>query len=322
MLDFILGLFLAGILVRGWVRGFVREAFDLIGLIAGIWIAFKLSGPLGEFLIDRFNVAPEVAVVGAGIVLFLLFGVTMSVAAHYLTKVMSLPGLNMINRFGGAVVAIGWGIAILLVVINVVRVLPVPESWHDAIEDSTVAQAIAGPDALPQRVFESFASDGILSSLTALQSLFGTARVVPEGDEVLSIPPTPNDETRQVRDEAEELVTLINEFRAGEGLGALDVNPTFTEVAEDRASMMYRTGRLSRDNPPGSGVAEALFDAGIRVAVTGENIALASSYRAAFDAMLDSPTGLAILTTRSFDRMGVAVVDGPTGRLVVIDVGG
>ena len=42
----------------------------------------------------------------------------------------------------------------------------------------------------------------------------------------------------------------------------------------------------------------------------------------AFDAMLDSPTGLAILTTSSFDRMGVAVVDGPTGRLVVIDLGG
>ena len=43
MLDFILGLFLAGILVRGWVRGFVREAFDLIGLIAGIYPAFKAS---------------------------------------------------------------------------------------------------------------------------------------------------------------------------------------------------------------------------------------------------------------------------------------
>jgi uncharacterized protein YkwD len=261
-------------------------------------------------------------VIGAGIVLFLLFGVTMSIAAHYLTKVMSLPGLNMINRFGGAVVAAAWGVAIVLVVINIVRVLPVPESWHEAIEDSAVAQAIAGPDALPQKVFESLGSDDVLSSLTALQSLFGSARVVPEGNEVLTIPSAPNDETRQVRDEAEELVTLVNEFRTGEGLGALDVSSAFTGVAEDRARMMYRTGRLSRDNPPGSDVAVALFDAGVRVAVTGENIALASSARAAFDAMLDSPTGVAILTTGSFDRMGIAVVDGPTGRLVIIDFGG
>ena len=46
------------------------------------------------------------------------------------------------------------------------------------------------------------------------------------------------------------------------------------------------------------------------------------SARAAFDAMLDSPTGVAVLTTGSFDRMGIAVVDGPTGRLVIIDFGG
>ena len=29
MLDFIFGLFLAGMLLRGWVRGFVREILDL-----------------------------------------------------------------------------------------------------------------------------------------------------------------------------------------------------------------------------------------------------------------------------------------------------
>jgi uncharacterized membrane protein required for colicin V production len=322
MLDFILGLFLAALLVRGWTRGFVREALDLVGLVVGIWIAFKLSGPFGEFLISRFGVSPEIAVIGAGIVLFLLFGVSMSVVAHYLSKVMHLPGLNLINRFGGAVVATAWAVALLLVVINVARVFPLPESWDDALDESTIVELIAGEEAVPQQLFERFGSDNVLGSLAALQSLFGSARAVPEGDEVLTIPPAAEDEIRQVRDEANELLGFINEFRTGEGLRALESSVAFTGIAEDRAVLTYTTGRISRDNPPGQSLSDDLRSAGLRLGASGENIALASSVRAAFDAMLDSTTGRTHLTTAAYDRVGVAVVDGPTGRLVIIDFGG
>lgn len=322
MLDFILGLFLAAMLVRGWVRGFVREVLDLVGLIAGLWIAFRLSGPFGQFLTDRFSVSPEVAGIGAGVALFLLFGVSMSIAAHYLSKVMNLPGLNLINRVGGAAVAVGWGIALVLVLINVARVFPLPDDWRDGMEDSVVVGAIAGEDALPQQAFERLAPDNVMSSLSSIQSLFGSARAVPEGDEILTIPPAQPDEIRQVRDEATEVLALINEFRTGEGLRALDSSAGITGVAEQRAVLMYTSGRVSRDNPPGRNVGDDLASAGIRLAVSGENIALASSARAAFDAMVESVTGLAHLTGLAYDRVGVAVVDGPTGRLVVIDFGG
>ena len=35
MVDFVLGLFIAGLLVRGWLRGFVRETLDLVALVIG-----------------------------------------------------------------------------------------------------------------------------------------------------------------------------------------------------------------------------------------------------------------------------------------------
>jgi uncharacterized protein YkwD len=322
VLDFILGLALAGLLVRGWTRGFVREVLDLVGLILGVWIAFRLSAPLGEFLSDRFGVSPEVAAIGAGIVLFVLFGVAMAVAARYLSKVMNLPGLTMINRVGGAAVALGWGIVILLVVLNLALVLPLPPSWDQAIEDSTVAQAIVGPEALPQQAFESVASSQVLSSLTALQSVIGASRAVPEGNEIIIIPPAPEDEIRQVRDEVDDLMVRINEYRAGQGLSALTTSAVFTDVAESRAAVMYTTGRLSRDTPVGGSVLDDLAAAGVRPTLAGENLALASSSRAAFDGMLDSPTALAQLNEPGYDRAGVAVVEGPTGRLVVVVFGG
>jgi uncharacterized protein YkwD len=319
VIDFILGLFLAGLLVRGWLRGFVRESLDLVGLVVGLWVAFRLSGPLGDFLTDRFGVSPEVATIGAGVVLFVLFGVAMSVAAHYLSKVMSLPGLNLINRVGGAAVAAAYGIAIVLVVVNVARVLP---GNGDRFEDSTVAQAIAGPDAIPQRIFTTLAADAVLGPLASIRGLFGADRAVPEGDEALEIPPAAADEVRQVREEAVAVLQQVNEYRTGQGLAALGESSSLAQVAETRAVEMYTSGRISRDHPPGGNVADDLASAGIRLARVGENLALASSARAAFDAMLESPTAIAHFDVASYDRAGISVVDGPTGRLVVIVLGG
>jgi len=322
MIDFILGLFLAGLLVRGWLRGFVRESLDLVGLVVGLWVALRLSGPLGEFLTDRFGVSPEVATIGAGIVLFILFGIAMSIAAHYLSKVMNLPGLNLINRLGGAAVAAAWGVAIVLVVVNVARALPLPESFDARFEDSTVAQTIAGPGALPQSAFESLGSDGILGSLASIQSIFGANRAVPEGNEALAIPPAGPDEVRQVRDEAVVVLTQVNEFRTGRGLAPLGSSTGLDEIAETRGVEMYTTGRISRDHPQGGSVLTSLDAAGIRLTRVGENLALASSSRAAVDAMLESPTAVAQLDIAEYDRAGVAVIDGPTGRLVVVVLGG
>ncbi len=322
MLDFVLGVALAGLLIRGWARGFVRESLDLVGLVFGVWIALWLSRPLGEFLTERFGVSPEVAGIMAGIVLFVLFGVALAVAARYLTKVMTLPGLNTANRIGGAAVAVGWGVILILVVLNVALALPLPESWDQAIEDSSVAQAIVGPDALPQEMFETMASDDVLSSLTALQEVLGANRAVPEGNEVIAIPPAPADEVRQVRDEALEVLGWVNEHRAGLGLGALIISQVFVDVAESRAITMYTTGRISRDTPAGGTVVVDLAAAGARPTIAGENLALASSARAAFDGMLESPTAAAQFAIGGYDRAGVAVVDGPTGRLVVLVFGG
>lgn len=320
MIDFVLGLFLAGLLVRGWLRGFVRESLDLGALVIGLWVAFRLSGPLGEFLTDRFSVAPEVATIGAGIVLFILFGVAMSIAAHFLSRVMSLPGLNLINRLGGAAVAALWGVAIVLVVVNLARV--VPGGWGDRFEESMVAQSIAGPDAIPQRVFERITPDGVLSSLAAIQDLFGQTRAVPEGNEALAVPAAAPDSVRQVREETAAVLELVNEHRTGQGLGALGRSVSLDGIAEARAVGMYTSGRLSRDHPPGGSVATDVAAAGIRLVAVGENLALASSSRAGVDGMLESPTALTQFAIPSYDRTGISVVDGPTGRLVVIVLGG
>jgi hypothetical protein len=60
----------------------------------------------------------------------------------------------------------------------------------------------------------------------------------------------------------------------------------------------------------------------VRVAVCGEAVALAGTALGALDGILESQSGNAQLSDPSYDRTGVAVLDGPTGRLVVILLGG
>lgn len=321
MLDFLLGILIAGMLVRGWLRGLVREVLDLVGLVLGLWVAFKLSAPFGEFLTGRFGVSPEVAAVAGGFTLFLLFGVALSIGARMLSGVMKLPGLNLVNRIGGAVVAFLWAVLLILVLVNVARALPIPDSWDQAIDDSTVVEAIAGPGALPQTMFEALGSGHALASLPAIQAAIGTNRAVPEGNQVVIIPEAAPDEVRQVRSDAEAVLAWANEYRAGFGLGALAASDAYVDVAEARGIAMYTAGRISRDTPRGGSVLDDLHAAGLRPALAGENLALASSARAGFDGMLGSPSAQAQLGTSAYDRVGISVVDGPTGRLVIIVFG-
>lgn len=321
MLDFVLGVGLAGLMVRGWLRGFVREVLDLVSLVLGVWVAFALSAPLGDFLSDQFAVQSEVARIGSGILLFVLFGVAMSIAAHFLSTVMRLPGLNLMNRIGGMVVAAFWGIVIVLVLVNIATALP-GDNWESTIEESTVAQAIAGKDAIPQRLLGSVLSSGSLSALSNLQSIFGDGRAVPNGREVLTIPTAPSEETRLIRDEVDLVVEMVNERRTSQDLGALLQTEAITAVAESRGSTMYLKGRVSRNTPAGGSVTDDLAAAGIRLEVDGEALALAATTRAAIDALFENDEANGLLLSPEFDRVGVALVEGPTGILLVVVLGG
>ena len=318
MIDFVLGLALAAMLVRGWMRGFVRESLDLVGLVLGIWIAFRLSGPFGSFLSDSFGISPEAGRIVGGILLFVLFGVLLSIGAHFLSKMMNLPGLSMVNRVGGAAVALGWGLLVVLIVVSLLVVLPVPESWRDEIEDSRVVSLIAGEEALPRRLFEGLAGDNVMAAVSSIRNLFGAARAVPVGDETFEVPPAPADEVRQDRSGAEQVFARLNEERVGAGVGALSTVGAITQLAEDHALGLYQAGRVNRI--PDCIAALALRSYSV---VRCDNaVALAATAPGGLEGILETAEGMAMVVNSNFDRGGAGVVDGPTGRIVVVVLAG
>jgi uncharacterized membrane protein required for colicin V production len=318
MLDFILGLYIAGLAVRGWLRGFVRELMDLIGLIIGAIVAFRLSEPFGGFLTDRFGVSPEWGRIGAGIVLFVLFGVAMTIVAHFLSKVANLPGLTLANRLLGTLVAAAWGVVLVLVVVTVVGVLPFPQAVQRTIDDSAVAQAIAGPTALPRRLLEPLVGDRTMTALATIQELTGGRRIVPAEGERIETRPVDRDEIVIERGRVAFIADRINADRLNAGVDPLARSQALDSLAEERAVAMYRQGFVARRR--NERVLEQTRETPLRLDIAAEMAALAASDRAA-QAAIAQAEGTA-LAGRDFDRVGVAVVSGPLGTMVVEVFGG
>lgn len=318
MLDFVLGLYVAGLAVRGWLRGFIRELMDLVGLIIGAFIAFRLSGPVGGFLTDRFGVSPEWGRIGAGIVLFVLFGVGMALVAGVLSKVTRLPGLTLANRILGSGVAAAWGIVLVLVLVTIANVLPLPASFDRALEESTVAQAVAGPNAFPRRVVEPLVADHAMTALAALERITGQRRLVPaEGEEILteavgadSIEPHPR--------AVELALDRINADRLTADSDPMVESTGLARLAQARAEQLYQDGLVARRTD--ADVLAATRSGGLLLGEAAEGVALAATDRAAHAGIVEAAD--TALARSGFDRVGVGVAQGPLGILIVEIYGG
>ena len=322
MIDFLLGLYLAGLAVRGWLRGFVKELLDLVGLVLGLVVAFRVSAPLGDFISDRFDVTPEWARIGAGIALFLIVSTALATAAHHIAKLMRLPGLNLANRLAGSGFALAWGIALILVVASVLRALPMPSAVNEQLDDSVVVTALASPESPTQQVFQRVVGDEVLDTLLALGPLIGDRNVVLEGDDSIAIPPAPADELTPDPAAADDVYLLVNRARSETGAPPLAWSDALAEVAMGHAMDMYTNGFVSHVSPTTGTVGDRVRAARIPLSVIGENLALAATPRAVHSGFMESDGHRANILRASFDRVGVAAVDGPLGLMVVQVFGG
>lgn len=320
MLDFVLGIYLSGLAIRGWMRGLVKELLDLAALVIGAVVAFRMSGPLGDFLADRFDVTPEWARIGAGITLFVLIGVGATVLAYSVGRVMRAIGLNLPNRLLGAAFGLAWGVVLIVIVATILLALPLPV--EDTLAESEVVTALAGPEALPRQAFQKLAGDDVLDTLLALGSKLGQSRVVLDEDDVVAIDPAEPDQLVGEPKASAELLALTNRERLAVDENPLAWSDILAAVARRHAEEMYLEGYVSHVSPTTGIVVDRVRAAGVNLFVVGENLALASNARAVHDGFMDSPGHRENLLRPEFDRIGIASVRGPLGLMVVQVFGG
>ncbi|MFQ5948024.1 MAG: CvpA family protein [Acidimicrobiia bacterium] len=315
MIDLIVLALFALLLWRGWSRGFIREVMDLAGLILATLLAFRLGAVAGRVVAGMAGISPEASRLVGGVIVFVVVGLGTRLAARLIESRIRLPGLNAMNRVGGAGLAVAWGVFLATLVLSLAVVLPVPPAVADQLDDSAVARSLTDPDGLPQQVFNQLSGDRIIEALLNLRHLAGSRRVVLEEDQVVTFPPVEADDLEADGAAAQEILDLLNLARIDAGVDPLAWTPALAEVGYGHAVEMYVEGYFAHFSPETGYLKDRLRAAGLIYVFAGENLALAPTPEEVHQGLIESPGHRENMLSPEFRRVGIAVVSGPLGLM-------
>ncbi len=317
MIDLAILVFLTLLLLRGWTRGFVREAMDLVGLVIGTILAFRLGPVFGAVITSMVDISDEMARFASGLIVFLVVGIGTAFATRAIERTARLPSLNLANKAGGAGLAAAWGVFLATLVLTVGVVLPMPEAVADSIDGSAVARTLTDPDGVAQEVFSGLAGDRLIETVLNLRDAVGTRRIIVGPDEVVEI--RASDAADLARDDVAsiEIFELVNWARVSSGLDPLAWSDELASVGVGHAEEMYLNGYFAHDSPFTGDVADRVNDAEIRFLVAGENLALAATVGETHEGLMESPGHRANIEGDAYHSLGIGVIRGPLGLMTV-----
>ena len=140
LLDILIWAFLVGFVVKGFMKGLVREVCSLLGLVTGGWAAFKYYPYLAEAIRPFIHLPQHVALVLSFILIFLILGLLFYFFGHLLTAIFKIMLLGGINRIGGVLFGFLEGAFILCMILYLGTTKPVPEKIKGYLQRSRTAQ--------------------------------------------------------------------------------------------------------------------------------------------------------------------------------------
>lgn len=131
----ILGVFL----LKGGLRGLLKEVCSLLGLVLGGVFAFTFHLPLAQTLQDSFGLPAQLCVWGSFIAIFLLVMIVFGVVGFVLHRFVKLVFLGGFNRVAGAVFGLVQGVVLLSMIVMALNSSVVPKSARKMMGDSQLA---------------------------------------------------------------------------------------------------------------------------------------------------------------------------------------
>ena len=135
----ILGFFL----LKGVIRGLLKEVCSLLGLVLGGVFAFTFHLPLAQYLQDSFGLPAQLCVWVSFLAIFLLVAVIFGVIGFVLHRFVKLVFLGGFNRMAGALFGLVQGVVLLSMIVLALNSSVVPKSAKGLMKDSQLAPPFA-----------------------------------------------------------------------------------------------------------------------------------------------------------------------------------
>ena len=125
--------------IKGFMNGFVKEVFGLVGLIGGVYLASRLSGDAAKFIDSTFLHMENTALLKLlgflSILIIVWLGAT--ILGSIFSKLTSVSGLGFLNRFLGFVAGGGkYFLIFALIVTALSHVTLVKDNLEKYVKDS------------------------------------------------------------------------------------------------------------------------------------------------------------------------------------------
>lgn len=143
-LDIVLVLPLVLGLVRGLMRGLISEVIAIAVVILGVFGSRVWAPPFSAWLLGQFAWPNQVCDVVAYMLVFLAIAIVLSIAAHWINKLIRAIHLGWINRvFGGVFGILKYGIIVLIAVFVLDRT---NQAYHWLDEAPVVKTSVVYPE--------------------------------------------------------------------------------------------------------------------------------------------------------------------------------
>jgi uncharacterized protein YkwD len=311
LIDIALVLVVVLIVLNGWRRGFILGSLDLVGWILSLLAALRFYRPVANWLGARVNFWAEL---WDAPIAFLLISVIAGVVVHLLTyallrRVSKETHQRRINKLLGLVPGLASGLITAAIISALLLAIPFNEALRERSRNSALVNRLAGYTQRLETALVPVFQDAIAETLNLLT-------IRPESTERVLLPyKVP---VSRPRPELEaEMLKLINQERAANGLPPLAADPELTPVARQHSADMFARGYFAHVTPDNRDPFDRIREAKVSFVSAGENLALARTLKIAHTGLMNSPGHRANILHKSFGRVGIGIMDGGIRGLMI-----
>ncbi|MCF6179542.1 MAG: CvpA family protein [Geopsychrobacter sp.] len=131
----ILGIFL----LKGVLRGLLREVCTLLGLVLGGLLAFYLHVPLSQWFMGMFHWPSQLCVTISFLLVFLLTVVVFGALGYLLNRFAKLTFMTGVNRILGAIFGMAQGVVLLSLILFALNAADLPGNFNQQLKKSELA---------------------------------------------------------------------------------------------------------------------------------------------------------------------------------------
>lgn len=135
----ILGLFL----IKGVLRGLLKEVCSLLGLVLGGLLAFYLHLPIAQWIMDMFRWPSQLCVTLAFLAVFISTILVFGALGYVLNRFIKLVLLGGLNRLTGALFGVLQGVVLLALILFALNSASVPNGVHKQLRRSELSPPFA-----------------------------------------------------------------------------------------------------------------------------------------------------------------------------------